>query len=106
MGLLQCLGWDPCGEGGQRGLQCWGERSVHLQDPERPPGSGHKGGRSLSFPRVSLRRDYQTYMDWEKGEGEPYPYFVYGAVCSEVEVDCLTGAHKVKRGWVFSTVTE
>uniref|UniRef100_A0A4X2L102 FAD-binding PCMH-type domain-containing protein n=1 Tax=Vombatus ursinus TaxID=29139 RepID=A0A4X2L102_VOMUR len=38
---------------------------------------------------------YQTYMDWEKEEGNPYPYFVYGASCSEVEIDCLTGAHKV-----------
>lgn len=35
-------------------------------------------------------------MDWEKGEGNAYPYYVYGAACSEVEVDCLTGAHKVK----------
>lgn len=36
-------------------------------------------------------------MDWKKEEGDPYPYFVYGAACSEVEIDCLTGAHKVKR---------
>lgn len=35
-------------------------------------------------------------MDWEKEKGDPYPYYVYGASCSEVEVDCLTGAHKVK----------
>lgn len=35
-------------------------------------------------------------MDWKKGEGDAFPYFVYGASCSEVEVDCLTGAHKVK----------
>lgn len=36
------------------------------------------------------------HMDWEKEKGEPYAYYVYGAACSEVEVDCLTGAHKVK----------
>lgn len=35
-------------------------------------------------------------MDWEKEEGHAYPYFVYGAGCSEVEIDCLTGAHKVQ----------
>lgn len=35
-------------------------------------------------------------MDWEKEEGDAYPYYVYGAACSEVEVDCLTGAHKVE----------
>jgi hypothetical protein len=45
---------------------------------------------------TSLLSGYQTHMDWEKEEGDPYPYFVYGASCSEVEVDCLTGAHKVK----------
>ncbi|KAK1336528.1 hypothetical protein QTO34_002559 [Cnephaeus nilssonii] len=40
-------------------------------------------------------------MDWEKEEGEPFPYFVYGAGCSEVEVDCLTGAHKLLRTDIF-----
>lgn len=45
---------------------------------------------------TSLLRGYQTNMDWKKGEGDAFPYFVYGASCSEVEVDCLTGAHKVK----------
>lgn len=44
----------------------------------------------------SLLRGYQTNMDWKKEEGDPYPYYVYGAACSEVEVDCLTGAHKVE----------
>ncbi|XP_021573473.1 aldehyde oxidase 2 [Carlito syrichta] len=39
-------------------------------------------------------RGYKAFMDWEKGEGEPFPYYVYGAACSEVEIDCLTGAHK------------
>lgn len=33
-------------------------------------------------------------MNWETGEGHPFEYFVYGAACSEVEIDCLTGAHK------------
>lgn len=45
---------------------------------------------------ISLLRGYHTNMDWEKEKGNAYPYFVYGASCSEVEVDCLTGAHKVK----------
>lgn len=34
-------------------------------------------------------------MDWEKGEGQPFTYFLYGAACSEVEINCLTGDHKV-----------
>ncbi|XP_028281008.1 aldehyde oxidase 5 isoform X2 [Parambassis ranga] len=35
-----------------------------------------------------------TGVDWEKGEGQAYYYFTYGACCSEVEIDCLTGDHK------------
>lgn len=38
-------------------------------------------------------------MNWETGEGRPFEYFVYGAACSEVEIDCLTGAHKVSTNW-------
>lgn len=34
-------------------------------------------------------------MDWEKGEGQPFTYFLFGAACSEVEINCLTGDHKV-----------
>ncbi|KAF7243568.1 Craniofacial development protein 2 [Varanus komodoensis] len=39
-------------------------------------------------------KGYFTNMDWEKGEGHAFPYFVFGAACSEVEIDCLTGDHK------------
>lgn len=37
---------------------------------------------------------YVTNMDWETKKGHAFPYFLYGAACSEVEIDCLTGAHK------------
>lgn len=40
-------------------------------------------------------------MDWEKGEGHPFQYCVYGAACSEVEVDCLTGDYKVRNEDIF-----
>ncbi|XP_059558676.1 aldehyde oxidase 4-like [Myotis daubentonii] len=56
---------------------------------------------SISLSTTGYFRGYQTHMDWEKEEGEPYPYFVYGAACSEVEVDCLTGAHKLLRTDIF-----
>nr|XP_006636840.1 PREDICTED: aldehyde oxidase-like isoform X1 [Lepisosteus oculatus] len=35
-----------------------------------------------------------TSVDWEKSEGQAYYYFTFGACCSEVEIDCLTGDHK------------
>ncbi|XP_074660818.1 xanthine dehydrogenase/oxidase-like [Tubulanus polymorphus] len=36
-----------------------------------------------------------VYFDWEKGVGRHCDYFTYGAACSMVEIDCLTGEHKV-----------
>ena len=36
-------------------------------------------------------------MNWESGNGNLYNYFAYGASCSEVEVDCLTGDFTVLR---------
>ncbi|XP_072468932.1 aldehyde oxidase 4-like isoform X1 [Notamacropus eugenii] len=56
---------------------------------------------SISLSATGYFKGYQTYMDWEKEEGNPYPYFVYGAACSEVEIDCLTGAHKLLRTDIF-----
>ncbi|KAJ8393801.1 hypothetical protein AAFF_G00057160 [Aldrovandia affinis] len=35
-----------------------------------------------------------TDVDWDKSEGMAYYYFTFGACCSEVEIDCLTGDHK------------
>ncbi|POI33689.1 hypothetical protein CIB84_002559, partial [Bambusicola thoracicus] len=43
---------------------------------------------------VSTIRGYDANMDWEKGEGQPFTYFLYGTACSEVEINCLTGDHK------------
>ena len=36
-------------------------------------------------------------FDWSKGKGNLYSYFSYGAGCSEVEVDTLTGDFSVLR---------
>ncbi|XP_075385065.1 aldehyde oxidase 3-like [Tenrec ecaudatus] len=52
---------------------------------------------SISLSATGYFRGYQSDMDWEKGEGNMPPYFVFGAACSEVEIDCLTGAHKNTR---------
>ncbi|XP_014640207.1 PREDICTED: aldehyde oxidase 4 isoform X4 [Ceratotherium simum simum] len=56
---------------------------------------------SISLSTTGYFKGYQTNMDWEKEEGNAFPYYVYGASCSEVEVDCLTGAHKLLRTDIF-----
>uniref|UniRef100_A0A4W5P4J5 Aldehyde oxidase 1 n=1 Tax=Hucho hucho TaxID=62062 RepID=A0A4W5P4J5_9TELE len=42
-----------------------------------------------------------TWQIWvfhiDKQEGQPYAYYTYGACCSEVEVDCLTGDYRTVR---------
>uniref|UniRef100_A0A8C7LI67 xanthine dehydrogenase n=1 Tax=Oncorhynchus kisutch TaxID=8019 RepID=A0A8C7LI67_ONCKI len=43
---------------------------------------------------VWVSRGPHTDMDWENSEGPAYYYFTFGACCSEVEIDCLTGDHK------------
>uniref|UniRef100_A0A8C9I0K8 aldehyde oxidase n=1 Tax=Piliocolobus tephrosceles TaxID=591936 RepID=A0A8C9I0K8_9PRIM len=48
----------------------------------------------ISLSATGYFRGYKAFMDWEKGVGDPFPYYVYGAACSEVEIGCLTGAHK------------
>ncbi|VDI11834.1 xanthine dehydrogenase/oxidase [Mytilus galloprovincialis] len=56
---------------------------------------------SAYFDRVSLSSTgfYKTPgitgFDFEKQEGRPFNYFTFGASCSEVEIDCLTGDHQV-----------
>uniref|UniRef100_A0A8C0VUG1 aldehyde oxidase n=1 Tax=Cyanistes caeruleus TaxID=156563 RepID=A0A8C0VUG1_CYACU len=49
---------------------------------------------SVSLSATGYFRGYNEYMDWEKGEGHPFTYFIFGAACSEVEINCLTGDHK------------
>ncbi|XP_060113087.1 aldehyde oxidase 3-like [Heteronotia binoei] len=49
---------------------------------------------SINLSATGYFKGYVTNMDWEKGEGHAFPYFVFGVSCSEVEIDCLTGDHK------------
>ncbi|XP_062816537.1 aldehyde oxidase 2 isoform X2 [Anolis carolinensis] len=49
---------------------------------------------SISLTATGYFKGYPTNMDWEKGEGHAFPYFVFAAACSEVEIDCLTGDHE------------
>ncbi|XP_077304771.1 aldehyde oxidase-like [Lithobates pipiens] len=49
---------------------------------------------SISLSATGYFRGFSREMDWDKGEGNPAQYFVFGVACSEVEIDCLTGDHK------------
>ncbi|KAJ6665273.1 hypothetical protein lerEdw1_004322 [Lerista edwardsae] len=49
---------------------------------------------SINLSATGYFRGYEANIDWEKGEGHPFEYCVYGAACTEVEIDCLTGDHK------------
>ncbi|XP_031409921.1 aldehyde oxidase 2-like isoform X1 [Meleagris gallopavo] len=50
--------------------------------------------KSISLSATGYFKGYETNMNWETKKGHAFPYFLYGAACSEVEIDCLTGAHK------------
>ena len=49
---------------------------------------------SKSFFLTSYRVPDLNY-DWKTNSGLLYNYYTYGAACSEVEIDCLTGDHQV-----------
>ncbi|KAF4093447.1 hypothetical protein AMELA_G00002150 [Ameiurus melas] len=51
----------------------------------------------ISLSATGFYRGPDTRMDWEKQEGRPYVYFTYGACCSEVELDCLSGEYRTVR---------
>jgi xanthine dehydrogenase large subunit len=59
--------------------------------------------------RISLSAAgfYKTpHIDWNRktGRGNPYLYFTYGAACSEVAVDTLTGEYVVLRTDILQDV--
>ncbi|XP_018426968.1 PREDICTED: aldehyde oxidase 1-like [Nanorana parkeri] len=60
----------------------------------------------LSLSATGFYKGYDTDMDWEKGEGHIAPYYIYGAACTEIELDCLTGAHKNLRTDIVLDVGE
>ncbi|XP_069082190.1 aldehyde oxidase 1-like isoform X2 [Pleurodeles waltl] len=51
----------------------------------------------ISLSATGFFNGYDSSMNWETGEGHVTPYYVFGAACSEVETDCLTGDHKIIR---------
>ncbi|KAK5847441.1 hypothetical protein PBY51_016565 [Eleginops maclovinus] len=70
-----------------------------LEPYKTPTGSWEDWVRAAYFNRVNLSANgfYKTPdlgYDFETNSGRAFNYFTYGVACSEVEIDCLTGAHK------------
>jgi len=58
------------------------------------------GQARLNQVSLSAAGFYKTpgiYFDRETGRGNPFNYFAYGMAVSEVEIDTLTGAHRLLR---------
>ncbi|XP_067010051.2 xanthine dehydrogenase [Anabrus simplex] len=65
-----------------------------------PDGKWEDWVNAAYFERVSLSatgfyRTPEIGYSWETNSGNPFSYFTFGAACSEVEIDCLTGDHQV-----------
>ncbi|XP_008301642.1 xanthine dehydrogenase/oxidase isoform X1 [Stegastes partitus] len=66
---------------------------------KNPKGSWEDWVTAAYFDRVNLSANgfYKTPdlgYDFDSNSGRVFNYFCYGVACSEVEIDCLTGAHK------------
>jgi xanthine dehydrogenase large subunit len=53
--------------------------------------------KQVSLSSTGFYRTPDIYFDREKGQGNPFYYFSYGMAVSEVEIDVLTGQHKLLR---------
>ncbi|XP_060084586.1 xanthine dehydrogenase/oxidase-like [Ylistrum balloti] len=49
----------------------------------------------VSLSATGIGRPGNQHWDFEKGVGNPVHYYTFGAACTEVEIDCLTGEHQV-----------
>ncbi|HEX6013336.1 MAG TPA: molybdopterin cofactor-binding domain-containing protein, partial [Geminicoccaceae bacterium] len=51
----------------------------------------------VSLSATGFYKTPKIHWDRSSGQGRPFYYFAYGAACSEVAVDTLTGEHRVER---------
>jgi len=51
----------------------------------------------VSLSSTGFYRTPKIHFDWETASGRPFYYFVYGAAVTEVELDTLTGEHRMRR---------
>ncbi|XP_060888829.1 aldehyde oxidase 6 isoform X2 [Labrus mixtus] len=95
------FGTDANGRAVQNACQTLYQRLKPIRE-KKPKGSWESWVNDAFFEKISLSatgfyRGPDLYMDWEKMEGQPYSYFTFGACCSEVELDCLTGDYRTVR---------
>lgn len=67
---------------------------------KNPQGGWQQWVRAAYFDRVSLSctgfyRTPDICYNPDTNSGQAFNYYTYGAACSEVEVDCLTGDHRL-----------
>ena len=60
--------------------------------------------RQLPLSATGFYRTPDIYFDREKGQGHPFYYYAYGMAVSKVEVDILTGNHKLLRSDILHDV--
>uniref|UniRef100_A0A8C4GQJ5 Xanthine oxidase n=1 Tax=Dicentrarchus labrax TaxID=13489 RepID=A0A8C4GQJ5_DICLA len=60
---------------------------------KNPKGTWEDWVKAAYFDRVNLSANDLGY-DFDSNSGRAFNYFSYGVACSEVEIDCLTGAHR------------
>jgi len=53
--------------------------------------------RQVSLSATGFYKTPDIFFDREKGVGKPFHYFSYGMAVAEVELDVLTGSHKLSR---------
>jgi len=53
--------------------------------------------KQVSLSATGFYKTPDIYFDREKGIGKPFHYFSYGMAITEVELDVLTGSHKLQR---------
>lgn len=75
------------------------DRMKHIVDAN-PDATWESWVKQAYSERISLSATgfYKTPDEgysFETNTGSPYTYYTSGAGCSEVEIDCLTGDHKV-----------
>lgn len=76
-----------------------------------PKGEWKDWVKAAFFDRVSLAASgfYKTPdlgYNFQTNSGRAFNYFCYGVGCSEVEIDCLTGDHQVRRTDIVMDVGE